>query len=31
MREHAGEHRVLEHIGEIAGMESVAVVQANTQ
>ena len=26
MNEHAGEHRVLEHIGEITGVETVAVI-----
>ncbi|BAU89554.1 hypothetical protein MPPM_0949 [Methylorubrum populi] len=27
MREHAGQHEVLEHIREIAGVEGVTVVQ----
>ncbi len=26
MDEHAGEHRVLEHVGEIPGMEPVAII-----
>jgi hypothetical protein len=27
MDEHAGEHDMLEHVGEIAGMEGVTVIQ----